>query len=171
MLLKQDWIAWPTVEQKCAIRERSRDTLSFCLGIVDGTMTPLKYKPSLSGRFYSTYKKNYAVKWQVTCDFNKVRQLQAIQYGCIHDSTMYHIGGLYNRMDEYFDNEEYIIGDSAYPLSTTCLTPYNSNTRIVSTEHRRLFNKCLSKYRVRVEHCIGEIKKRFQSFEKLPIKI
>lgn len=34
-----------------------------------------------------------------------------------------------------------------------------------------MFNKTFSKYRVRVEHCIGEIKKRFPSLDKLPVKI
>lgn len=29
----------------------------------------------------------------------------------------------------------------------------------------------LSKYRVRVEHCIGEIKMRFPSFDKVPVNI
>lgn len=165
-------IQWPTQDEKVQLIAESRQTLPYCLGVVDGSMSPLKFKPSLNGRFYSTYKKNYAVKWQVTCDMNKrVRHLKAVVYGSIHDSTVFKATKLYQRPELYFRNQEYIIGDSAYPLSPTCVTPYKTNTRFVTAEHRRRFNKLFSKYRVRVEHCIGEIKKRFPSLEMLPIKI
>lgn len=171
-IIEQDLITWPTPEQKAQLIAESHATLPYCLGIVDGSMSPLKFKPSLNGRFYSTYKKNYAVKWQVTCDMNKrVRHLMAVFYGSIHDAAIYRTTDLYQTPDVFFENQEYIIGDSAYPLSTTCLTPYKTNNRFVTPEHRRTFNKNFSKYRVRVEHCIGEIKRRFPSLDNLPIKI
>lgn len=166
------FISWPSPEEKVQLIAESRDTLPFCLGIIDGSMTPLKYRPTLNGRFYSTYKKNYAVKWQVTCDMSKrVRNLKAVVYGAIHDATIFKATGLHQSPDLYFSDQEYIIGDSAYPLSTRCVTPYKINNRFVTEEHRRMFNKTFSKYRVRVEHCIGEIKKRFPSLDKLPVKI
>lgn len=171
-VIEQKWIYWPSQEEKVQLITESQDTLPFCLGIVDGSMSPLKFKPTLNGRFYSTYKKNYAVKWQITCDMNKkVRQFLGVLYGSIHDATVFKTTRIYTDPHLFFNEKEYIIGDSAYPLSPTCVTPYKVNTRFVTQEHRRLFNKKISKYRVRVEHCIGEIKNRFPSLNKLPIKI
>lgn len=165
-------ITWPTAEEKIQLITESSFTLPYCLGIVDGSMSPLKYKPVLNGRFYSTYKKNYAVKWQVICDLNKkVIQFMGILYGSIHDSTIFKTTGVYLTPDVYFNDLEYIIGDSAYPLSPTIVTPYKTNTRFVDEQHRRRFNKLLSKYRVRVEHCIGDIKKRWPSLKNLPVRI
>lgn len=165
-------IAWPTPNEKAQMIAESNNNLPYCLGIVDGTLSPLKFKPSLNGRFYSTYKKNYAVKWQIICDMNKkVRHLAGVAYGAVHDATVYKEIGPYKRPNWHFSGNEYIIGDSAYPLSPTCVTPYKSNSRAMTQVQRRSFNKKLSKYRVRVEHCIGEIKARFSSLKNIPLKI
>lgn len=165
-------ISWPSATEKRQLLTESRNTLPNCLGIVDGTMSPLKFKPSLNGRFYSTYKKNYAVKWQVICDMNKkVRQFLGVVYGSVHDSTVFKSTRMYQTPRVFLNDLEYIIEDSAYPLSPFCVVPYKSNSRSAPLEERTAFNKTLSKYRVRVEHCIGEIKKRFPSLTKLPIKI
>lgn len=165
-------IMWPSTEEKRLLIAQSRETLPYCLGIVDGSMSPLKWKPTFNGRFFSTYKKNYAIKWQVTCDMNKkVRHLQAVTYGAVHDASLFKMTKMYLHPEYYFDGQEYIIGDSAYPLSNKCVTPYKSNTSLVSADHRRQFNRNLSKYRVRVENCIGEIKGRFPSLKNLPVRI
>lgn len=62
-------------------------------------------------------------------------------------------------------------GDAAYPLSSTCITPFKRNNRMVSIANRKRFNKRFSKTRVRVENCIGEIKKQFPSFHEIRMRI
>lgn len=76
-------------------------------------MSPLKLKRTLNKRFHSTYKKNYTVKWQVTCNMNKkVHHLGAVVYWSLYDSTVYRSTGLYFQPDLFFAHNEYIIGDS-----------------------------------------------------------
>lgn len=64
-----------------------------------------------------------------------------------------------------------MLGDSAYKLSTTIITPYRSNSSFGCEGDRNLFNCTLSKYRVRVENCIGLLKERFCSLKELKISI
>ena len=41
-----------------------------------------------------------------------------------HDSTAFKSSGLYQRLHEHFDPEEYILADKAYGLERHIITPY-----------------------------------------------
>lgn len=165
-------IAWPTLEDKAQLLAESSDTLPYCLGIIDATLSPLKFSPTLNHELFLTGRGSYAVKWQVICDMKKrVRHIKAVLHGSIYNSSMYKATGLHQRSMLYFKDMEYIIGDSGYPLSPTCVTLYEDSSQVATPEHRRKFNQALNKYRVRAERCIRDIKRRFSSLNLLPIEI
>lgn len=72
---------------------------------------------------------------------------------------------------EYLTGCQYIVGDSAYKLSTTVITPFRSNSSEGSQCDRNKFNRTLSKYRVRVENCLGLLKERFCSLKELKVPL
>lgn len=114
-------VSWPSAEEKIQMKEYA----SARFDIIDGSMTQLDTMPRKDGQFYSTYKKNCAVKWQVVCDLQKrVRHIFTGQYGAVHDSSMYRATQLYNLSSRYLTGDELMCGDSAYPLSRHCITPY-----------------------------------------------
>jgi DDE superfamily endonuclease len=63
----------------------------------------------------------------------------------------------------YFeDDKDYILGDSAYPLSNYLIRPFTQAVLKKSgTDAQRAFNVMLSSTRVNVEHAIGRLKLRF----------
>lgn len=63
------------------------------------------------------------------------------------------------------------MGDSAYPSSTTCVTPYKFNSTLATPAERRRFNKVATKFRVIVENCICEVKNRFPISATMRVKI
>lgn len=71
--------------------------------------------------------------------------------------------------DRFFEDQEYILADSAYTLSRTVIPAYKENdpNAIIPINQRRRFSRELSKMRVGIEHTIGMLKSRFQSLRGL----
>jgi hypothetical protein len=70
------------------------------------------------------------------------------------------------RPGEYFDGDEYILGDSAYTASKTVIPAYKENVNPVPwipLNDGKRSNIEISRQRVAVEHTIGMLKARFQS--------
>lgn len=70
-------------------------------------------------------------------------------------------------------NTEYILGDSAYKLTSTVISPFRMNSRgqVTNSAATKTFNKRLSKYRIRVENTIDVFKERFESLKDLRVSI
>ena len=69
----------------------------------------------------------------------------------------------------FFEGEEFILDDSAYVVSEISIPtykPYKSNSR-----GNTLFNRYLVGVRIKVEHGIGCLKRKFQSLKGLNIQI
>lgn len=67
---------------------------------------------------------------------------------------------------------EYLLGDSAYKLTTTVITPFRINSRGAGNSVAgKNFNKRLSRYRVRVKNTIGHLKERFESLKDLRLPL
>lgn len=166
------FVYWPTRDEKTELLRDASIRMPHCIAIVDGSSTRLWTKPCLNPHAYYSYKQQFCLRWQVTCDLNKkVRHLVAGQYGSTHDATMYENCSLYANPTAFFDENEYLMGDSAYPLTRTCVTPYKANSRHATLEERVQFNKVATKHRVIVENCIGEIKNQFPTLRGLHIQI
>ncbi|MBW0556058.1 hypothetical protein O181_095773 [Austropuccinia psidii MF-1] len=77
--------------------------------------------------------------------------------------------GLFKNPHLFFDKGQYLLADSAYPLTETLIPSFKapmSNTQI-NTE----FNFCLARARVRNEHVIGILKGRWASLRELRLKL
>jgi len=86
--------------------------------LIDGTLFPLALTPTVNGEDYSTRKGDYAIKGLVICD-DAVR-IMWIELGCpgsVHDNRVWSNSEIYFRGDKYFDQKEYLLGDSAFLTS------------------------------------------------------
>lgn len=76
-----------------------------------------------------------------------------------------------SRQADFFSDGEVLLGDSAYPLSASCMVPYKRRQANQLTEERRHFNLKLSEIRVKVEHTFGILKNRFPLLQCLPLAV
>lgn len=99
---------------------------------------------------------------QVVCDMDK--RITKIHLGCpgsCADSTVYKWMPLYKSPHKYFSPGQYLLTDSAYALSMTCIPAFKAPA--ANKPDNAEFNYCLARSCVRNEHCIGVLKSRWGS--------
>ena len=87
--------------------------------------------------------------------------------GSSHDSPVFHESTLGNHFETNADNFEqngmFLVGDSAYSLRSYLMTPYDNPGVRTNKDN---FNFFLSRCRIYVECCFGEIDRRWGIFWK-----
>lgn len=170
--LKSKYLFWPNEEERKEIIVETRNEMPHCIGYVDGCEVKLSEKPCDDGESYFSRKQQYSIKLQAVCDYRlKIRHIVVGYPGSVHDSRIYRESSLSINLENYFNNNEYILGDSAYQLTNTVVTPYRANACEATFANRAKFNRTLSKYRIRIENCFGALKERFGSLKELRIRL
>ena len=173
-LLKREKIevTWPDDDEREAIKTRILNESGFpdCIGMVDGTLIPLQFKPSKDGADYWSHKSKYGIAAMIVCDDRrKIRYVFAGFCGSAHDMRVYSNSKLSSSADSFFKAGEYLLGDSGY--TTTIRTVSSYKKPLANLQENERFNRCLSSMRIRVEHCIGILKGRFPSLQSLRTQI
>lgn len=169
--LEAEYLHWPNRNEKDQIITETFHEMPHCIGYLDGSEVKLAERPSKDPDSYYSRKQNFSIKLQAVCDYQlKIRHLLVGYPGSVHDSRVFTNSSLFLSPSKYFEGEEWIAADSAYKLSKTIITPFRKN----STEPESMtnfFNKLHSKYRVRIEHCFGNVKERFGSLKELRMRL
>jgi len=158
-------IKWPSVEERRDISGRIRKAHGFvnCVGLIDGTLFPLAFAPMVNGEDYYTQKGDYATKGLVICDdAARITWVEMGWPGSVHDNRVWVNSDVYLDTDKYFDQKEYLLGDSAFSASAVMIPAFKKGHNRNLSEEQRYFNNKLAKIRIRSEHCIGLLKARFQ---------
>lgn len=171
--LKNRYIFWPGEEERKFIEQATYHEMPFCIGYVDGTEVRLAEKPYIDSDSYLSRKQQYSIKAQLTCDYSfRIRHVIVGYPGSVHDSRMFKNCLIGTYPERYFSSQQYVLGDSAYKLSPTVITPFRINARGVgATPAGKKFNRTLGKYRVRIENTIGLVKERFSSLKELKVPV
>lgn len=99
---------------------------------------------------------------QVICNSDKwIIGFHAGCPGSCADSTVFKRMDVYKDLQAHFSLGQYLLADSAYAITTTCVPAYKAPW--TNMQENRDFNHCLAKSRVRNEHCIGILKSRWGS--------
>ncbi|KAI8453818.1 hypothetical protein BY996DRAFT_8490114 [Phakopsora pachyrhizi] len=99
--LKDYKVKWPSKEeQKESSQVMQLEGFPNCVGFVDGTSLPLSQKPALNGNVYFDHKKS------------------------CHDSYVSQQMRVWTNKEDYFDEGEYILADSAYASSEVVVPTY-----------------------------------------------
>lgn len=89
-----------------------------CVGLTDGTLLPLEFKPTKNGEDYYMQKGGYALDALVTCDEAiHIRDIVVGWPGCTHDNRVWSNCPLNRDSTKYFSEREYLLGDSAFQPS------------------------------------------------------
>lgn len=172
--LENQFLAWPTNEERKQMVLATLGELPYCIGYVDGSDIRLQERPThkCDPTSYYSRKKEYAIKLQAVCDYTlKFRHILVGYPGSVHDARIYNNCRLTTHPRDYFSEPEYVAGDSAYKLTTTVITPFRLNSTVLQSKQRASFNRFFSSKRVRIEHGFGVMKEKLPSLKCLSIKI
>ena len=168
--LESQVVCWPEEEEREEIKRRIRreSGFPFCLGFIDGTLFVLENKPLVDGEDYLSRKKKYGIAGLIVCDDQKrIRYAYTGWPGCAHDARVFENSALTLQRDRFFSGNEYLLADSGYNPSPQIIPAFKRLPNSSLTPDQAQFNTQLSNIRVRVEHCIGILKGRFQSLRGL----
>jgi hypothetical protein len=103
---------------------------------------------------YFNRKRDYSIHCQGIIDHNGLFTDYAIGFpGSVHDARVYCNSKLFINKANLFQGDDFILGDSAYPLSSFCITPFRP-----AQGCQKLFNELHSAHRIVVEHAFGCLK-------------
>ncbi len=163
--LRQKAITWPDVRERMEMSARIFRKYGFpnCIGIVDGTLFPLAFKPQRSDApDFSGRKFGYSISTLVVCDDKRrIRYYQSGWAGSAHDNRVFDNSDIGLHPEKFFDEKQYILGDSAYTPRPSVVSAYKKLPNRELPRHQELFNRKLARLRIISEHTIGVLKARF----------
>ena len=122
--------------------------------------------PQKDKELYFTRKKRYALHWQGIVDFRGIFTGYDIGWpGSVHDAKVYRHSSFYSNRSFLIRENDFLIGDSAYPLSPFLIKPYNK-----PNNEQKIFNQIFSSHRIVVEHSFGRLKNRFVGIREISVK-
>lgn len=142
--------------------------LKHVLGAIDGTH--IEIPASIDTRCYLTRKCRYAVTLQAICNADlHFIDCFAGYPGSVNDLRVFRNSDIWHNIQRnshfFFPNEEFIIGDKAYPVRKWCLAPYRDNGHL--TQVQTNFNHILSRTRQTIERAFALLKGRFRRLKYL----
>lgn len=162
--LENEYMNWPSAEERMDIILENCDELPHCIGFADGIEFKVLDKPADDHVSLYSRKKQYSIKMQGTCDFKEMLRHVVIGWpGSVHDARIFSESRMSTHPDEFFSGMEYLGADSAYTLTERVITPFRSNSSSLTPVQRAKFNKYFSSKRVRIEHVFGILKQIFCS--------
>lgn len=162
-------IRWPNVSERQRIKEAfAEDGFFDCIGLIDGTLIPLSARPGKCGEVYFDRKHNHSIAAQVVCDHRRrITTLHVGFPGSCADVTVFRAMDMCKNARHYFADGEYMLADSAYPITPTCV-PLFKGAEAKHTDNVH-FNFCGAHVRVANEHAIGLLKGRWSSLRELRV--
>jgi len=170
-MFEHEVISWPDTNERKVISQRFQAKYGFanCVGIVDGTVFPLAFKPSEYGEEYWYRKGGYCLHSIIICDDEmRVLDFLAGYPGSVHDNRVWCNTDQFLHYNNYFSRFQYLLADSAFATGVHLIAAFKRLRGLrVLPEDQELFNTYLAKARIKVEHCIGLLKNRFRSLRGL----
>lgn len=164
--LKKTLVKWPTGEVKQSTLEGFKNIggMENVIGAIDGSHIGLANAPLKQPETYWNRKKRYSIQLQGIVDYRGVFIDYEIGWpGSVHDAKVYKNSYFYQNVSKIIEGEEFLLGDSAYPLSTFLIKPF-INPQIPSQIQ---FNIIHSLHRVVIENAFGRLKNRFIALKEL----
>ncbi|XP_024894120.1 protein ALP1-like isoform X2 [Temnothorax curvispinosus] len=168
-------ILWPRGQDLDRVKAdfNQNSLLRGIIGAIDGTHILIK-APKIDSQYYRTYKKTYAIILQAVCDARmKFTDCFAGFAGSVGDLRVFRNSDLWREIQidkqSFFPNDEFIIGDKAYPVLTWCISPYIDRGQLTAAQIK--FNTVLSSKRSVIERAFALLKGRFRRLKFLDMNV
>ena len=163
--LKGSVLTWPNEREREEIAKRFEEEFKFrnCVGVMDGTLFPLAFRPlSKDAPDYSGRKHAYSISALIVCDDQRrIRYINAGWPGTAHDNRILRNSNIFQRPLSFFAERQYILGDSAFENTWFVVSAFKKPRGNKLPREQEIFNDAMSKPRVISEHTIGILKGRF----------
>ena len=124
---KKKFVKWPTSEERQRVHEgfESLGGLKNVIGAVDETYIPMRNAPSKDPEVYFTRKKRYAIHCQgIVNDKGIFTNFDIGWPGSVHDARVFRNSSFYKNYSHFIQGDDYLLGDSAYPISSFLIPPF-----------------------------------------------
>ena len=172
--IKDVVVYWPDAEERKEMRNRlAAHGFRHVVGIIDGTLIGLDFRPEAFHECYFSRKSMYALNVMVVCDDRRrIIYYNAGWPGSTHDNRVFRNTKLYLKRGEYFSHREYLLGDSAYSASPIMVQSFKKQSGQANLPpNNEFFNTRLAQVRIKSEHCIGILKGRFRCLKRNNIRV
>ncbi|GES96260.1 putative nuclease HARBI1 [Rhizophagus clarus] len=137
------------------------------IGAINGTHIILETAPLKQSEIYWNRKKKYSIQYQGIVDHNGIFIDYEIRWlGSVHDAKVYQNSYFYQNYRTLIKGWDYLLRDSAYPLSSFLIKPFNNPVTDLQTH----FNVTHSLHCVVIENAFGKLKNRFSCLKGLFVK-
>jgi hypothetical protein len=153
-------------------KKSSSGMMDGCVGAIDGWLCQIKV-PSASdtaniASYFSGHYQCYGINVQAACDARcRFTYLSVRSPGGTGDSRSFHGSSLKEFLD-ILPRGFYLVGDSAYTLSSSLLIPYSGADK--KRKDNDIFNFHLSQLRIKIEQAFGLLVNKWRVFKR-PIEI
>jgi len=167
--LKSSLVIWPTGQARKMVHSGFKDIGGFnnVIGAIDGTHIILGTAPLQQPEIYWNRKKKYSIQCQGIVDYRGIFIDYEIGWlGSVHDAKVYRNSFFYQNVSTLIKGWDYLLGDSAYPLSNFLIKPFINTQNNLQIQ----FNITHSSHRVVVENAFGRLKNRFGCLKELNVR-
>ncbi|KAJ1519059.1 hypothetical protein ONE63_011302 [Megalurothrips usitatus] len=170
------FIVWPTEAEATIIRQQFKDRAGYpgVIGAIDGCHIDVLV-PANDQQSYIDRKMNHSILLQGICTATKLFTNVSIGTpGSWNDCRALRYSSFYQRVIQegpdslFFNANNHLVGDKAYPNRIWLLTPYKDNGNL--TLLQRQHNYIHSSTRTVIEHCFGLLKGRWRCLLRLQLK-
>ncbi|GAU89405.1 hypothetical protein RvY_01956 [Ramazzottius varieornatus] len=127
-------------EIRCPARILRDLGFSDCVGMLDGTLDPLEYKPTKDGEDYWSHKSRCGISAMVVCDDKrKIRYMFIGFCGSAHYMKVF-CNSMARQVSKLFSPGKYLLADSAYTTSTDTIASYKKPAAGVMSANNERFN-------------------------------
>lgn len=139
------------------------------IGAIDGSHIPIK-APTSCPENYINRKGFHSVVLQAVSDHEMMFTDCYVGWpGSVHDARVLSNSDLSNSTDEKFEDDCFLLGDSAYPLKTWLMTPCKDYGNL--TVQKKHYNYLQSSTRMVVEKSFASLKGRFRKLKYMDMVI
>lgn len=168
-------IKWPTPAERNVSKGKFKikSKLDNIVGAIDGTFIPMK-APKDQVRAYTNRKSYTSVTLQAICDHEMKFIDCFIGYpSSVGDARIFKNSDIYedivNSPSDFFDINECILRDKAYPVTSWCIPPFINRHRL--TESQILFNSIHASLRSVIERAFALLFGRFRRLRFLDMNL
>ncbi|KAJ8914227.1 hypothetical protein NQ315_003590 [Exocentrus adspersus] len=168
-----DEIIWPDINEANGIAARVENKTRFpgVIGMIDGCHIPIK-APAHNPVDYYNRKSFHSVILQGVCNDNMLFTDVFIGMpGKCHDARVFRNSPLYDKIinENLVNNNQHLLGDSAYPLMLNLLTPFRDNGHLLPNQMN--YNTILSSIRSKIEQAFARLKGKWRRLKFLDMNI
>ena len=177
-VLTDKYISFPAGDnlKKVVERFKTKWEIPQCAGAIDGSHIPVK-SPALNHTDYYNRKGFYSVVLQAVVDDDYLfRDVMVGWPGSVHDARVLANSSVYRKANQKeilntnsirirgINVYPFLVGDSAYPLSSWLMKPFPYNTTL--TSEKKHYNYIVSRARIVTENAFGRLKARWRRLMK-----